>query len=86
MLEVAYHFDEDYRCEFYILDMEHDSSDSSNNNTSILFGKPFLKTANIKIDCGKDTLSMKVGDEVIEFNFHDAMKYPYKQCLFYYML
>ena len=36
-----------------------------------------MKTANAKIDCGKDTLSMEVGDEKIEFNFHDAMKYPY---------
>jgi hypothetical protein len=36
-----------------------------------------LKTANTKIDCGKDTLSMEVGDENIEFNFHDAMTYPY---------
>jgi hypothetical protein len=64
-------------CDFYILDMEHDSYDSSNNNTLILFGRPFLKTANTKIDCDKDTLSMKVGDEKNEFNFHDAMKYPY---------
>jgi len=63
-------------CDFYILDMEHDSCDSS-NNTPILFGRPFLKTANAKIDCGKDTLSMEVGDEKIEFNFHDAMTYPY---------
>jgi hypothetical protein len=63
-------------CDFYILDMEHDSCDSS-NSTPILFGRPFLKTANTKIDCGKDTLSMEVGDEKIEFNFHDAMKYPY---------
>ncbi|XP_052309176.1 uncharacterized protein LOC127905360 [Populus trichocarpa] len=63
-------------CDFYILDMEHDSCDSS-NNTPILFGRPFLKTANTKIDCGKDTLSMEVGDEKIEFNFHDAMTYPY---------
>jgi hypothetical protein len=62
-------------CDFYILDMEHDSCDSS-NNTPILFGRPFLKTANTKIDCGKDTLSMEVGDEKIEFNFHDAMTYP----------
>jgi len=45
-------------CDFYIFDMERDSCDSS-NNTSILFGRPFLKTANTKIDCGKDTLSMK---------------------------
>jgi hypothetical protein len=36
-----------------------------------------LKTANTKIDCGKDTLFMEVGDENIEFYFHDAMKYPY---------
>jgi hypothetical protein len=63
-------------CDFYILDMEYDSCDSS-NNTPILFGRPFLKTANTKIDCGKDTLSMEVGDEKIEFNFHDAMTYPY---------
>jgi len=63
-------------CDFYILDMEHDSCDSS-TNTPILFGRPFLKTANTKIDCGKDTLSMEVGDEKIEFNFHDAMTYPY---------
>jgi hypothetical protein len=42
-----------------------------------LFGRPFLKITNTKIDCGKDTLSMEVGDEMIEFNFHDAMKYPY---------
>jgi len=63
-------------CNFCILDMEHDSCDSL-NNTPILFGRPFLKTANTKIDCGKDTLSMEVRDEKIEFNFHDAMRYPY---------
>jgi len=62
-------------CNFYIFDMEHDSCDSL--NTHILFGRPFLKTANIKIDCGKDTLSVEVRDEKIEFNFHDAMRYPY---------
>ena len=50
-------------CDFYILDMECESCDSSNNNTPILFGKPFLKTANTKIDCGQDILSMEVGDE-----------------------
>ena len=61
-------------CDFYILDME---CDSSNNNTLILFGRPFLKTVNTKINCGKDTLSMNVGDEVIEFNFNDVIKYPY---------
>jgi hypothetical protein len=45
-------------------------------NTPILFEWPLLKIVNTKINYGKDTLSMEVGDEVIEFNFHDAMKYP----------
>jgi len=63
-------------CDFYIFDMERDSCDSS-NNTPILFERLFLKTANIKINYGKDTLSIKVGEKKIEFNFHDAMKYPY---------
>ena len=45
-------------------------------NTSILFEWPLLKIVNSKINYGNDTLSMEVGDEVIEFNFHDAMKYP----------
>jgi len=63
-------------CDFYILNMEHNFCDSS-NSTLILFGRPFLKTANTKIDYGKDTLSIELRDEKIEFNFHDAMTYPY---------
>ncbi|KAL3583883.1 hypothetical protein D5086_014944 [Populus alba] len=43
-------------CDFYILDMEHDSCDSS-NNTHILFGRPFLKIVNTKIDCAMFILS-----------------------------
>jgi hypothetical protein len=46
-------------CNFYILDMEHDSCDSL-NNTPILFGRPFLKTANTKIDCGKEDVLVKI--------------------------
>jgi hypothetical protein len=63
-------------CDFYILDMEYDVYNSS-NNTPILFGRPILKTVNTKIDCGNDTLSIEVRYENFEFNFHDAMKYPY---------
>jgi len=63
-------------CDFYILDMEHYSCDSS-NNTPMLFGRPFFKTVNTKIGCGKYTLSIEVGDEKIKFNFHDVMKYLY---------
>ena len=71
-----------FPCDFYILDIEHDFCDSSNNNTPILFGRPFLKTTNTKIDYDNDTLSMEVGDKKIEFNFHDAMKYPYNNVYF----
>ena len=46
------------------------------------FRRPFLKTVNAKIDCSKDTFSMEVGDEKIEFNFHDVMKYPYNNIYF----
>jgi hypothetical protein len=46
-------------CNFYILDMEHDSCDSL-NNTPILFGRPFLKTVNTKIDCGKQDVLVKI--------------------------
>jgi len=41
-----------------------------------------LKTTNIKINYGKDTLYMEVGDTKIEFNFHNAMKYPYSNVYF----
>ena len=41
-----------------------------------------MKTANIKINYGKDTLYMEVGDTKIEFNFHNAMKYPYSNVYF----
>jgi hypothetical protein len=51
-------------CDFYIFYMERDSL---NTKTPILFGRLFLKTANTKFDCGKDILSIKIGDEVIEF-------------------
>jgi hypothetical protein len=43
----------------------------------ILFGRLFSKSANTKINYGKDTLCVEVGDEVIGFNFYNAMKYPY---------
>uniref|UniRef100_A0A6N2K303 Uncharacterized protein n=1 Tax=Salix viminalis TaxID=40686 RepID=A0A6N2K303_SALVM len=62
-------------CNFYIFDMEHDSYDS---NTSILFGRLFLKIANTKIDYGKDTLCM---EQVCDFNCVNgisvALRYDY---------
>ena len=43
---------------------------------SYIVWETILENYQYKIDCGKDNLSMQVGDEMIEFNFYDGMKYP----------
>ncbi|KAD6794574.1 hypothetical protein E3N88_05470 [Mikania micrantha] len=58
---------------FYVLDMEDDDAP---NSSSILIGRPFLKTAKTKIDVYSGTLSMEFDGEVINFNIYDAMRYP----------
>ncbi|XP_023741278.1 uncharacterized protein LOC111889365 [Lactuca sativa] len=58
--------------DFYVLDMGDDDQTSS----SILLGKPFLKTAKTKIDVYNGTLSMEFDGEVINFNIYEAMWYP----------
>ncbi|KAK9063928.1 hypothetical protein SSX86_017800 [Deinandra increscens subsp. villosa] len=62
-----------FPADFYILDMEDDDSP---NPSSILLGRPFLKTAKTKIDVYSGTLSMEFDGEVINFNIYDAMRYP----------
>ncbi|KAL0311497.1 UNVERIFIED_CONTAM: hypothetical protein Sangu_2444400, partial [Sesamum angustifolium] len=59
--------------DFYVLDMREDNSPSS---TSILLGRPFLKTARTKIDVHGGTLSMEFDGEIIKFNIYDSMRYP----------
>ncbi|XP_076883120.1 uncharacterized protein LOC143531785 [Bidens hawaiensis] len=59
--------------DFYVLDMEDgDTLDSS----SILLGRPFLKTAKTKIDVYSGTLSMEFDGKIINFNIYDVMWYP----------
>ncbi|XP_076947180.1 uncharacterized protein LOC143619035 [Bidens hawaiensis] len=61
-----------FPADFYVLDMEDgDTSDSS----SILLGRPFLKTAKTKIDVYSGTLSVEFDREIINFNIYDAMRY-----------
>ncbi|KAH9659001.1 hypothetical protein KPL70_023696 [Citrus sinensis] len=62
-----------FSVDFYVLDMEEDSS---SNSIRILLGRHFLKTARTKMDVHKGTLTMEFDGEVIEFNMNDAMKYP----------
>ncbi|XP_022040522.1 uncharacterized protein LOC110943071 [Helianthus annuus] len=53
-----------FPADFYVLDME---GDEAPNSSSILLGRPFLKTARTKIDVYSGTLSMEFdGGDVIE--------------------
>ncbi|KAJ9167536.1 hypothetical protein P3X46_022182 [Hevea brasiliensis] len=61
--------------DFYILDMEDDSSFTS-KSALILFGRPFLKTAKTKINMDEGTLTMEFDGETVKFNIFDSMKYP----------
>ncbi|KAL0313150.1 UNVERIFIED_CONTAM: hypothetical protein Sradi_5714300 [Sesamum radiatum] len=50
--------------DFYVLDM---TGDNSLNSTSILLGRPFLKTSRTKIDVDAGIRSMEFDNEVVSF-------------------
>ncbi|KAL0423240.1 UNVERIFIED_CONTAM: hypothetical protein Sradi_0858800 [Sesamum radiatum] len=62
-----------FLADFYMLDMREDNSP---NSTSILLGRPFLKTARMKIEVHIGTLSMEFDGKIIKFNIYDSMRYP----------
>ncbi|KAL0390961.1 UNVERIFIED_CONTAM: hypothetical protein Scaly_0453200 [Sesamum calycinum] len=62
-----------FPADFYVLDMREDNSP---NSTSILLGRPFLKTARTKIDVHAGALTMEFDGEIIRFNIFDSMRYP----------
>ena len=51
--------------------------DNSPSSSSILLGRPFLKTSKTKIDVYNGTLNMEFDGEVINFNVHEAKKTPF---------
>ncbi|XP_011075747.1 uncharacterized protein LOC105160177 [Sesamum indicum] len=57
---------------FYVLDMR---GDIPPNSTSILLGRPFLKTSKTKIDVDVGILSMEFDNEVMSFKIDGAMRY-----------
>ncbi|KAL2226412.1 UNVERIFIED_CONTAM: hypothetical protein Sindi_1999900, partial [Sesamum indicum] len=61
-----------FPADFYVLDMR---GDISLNSTSILLGKPFLKTSKTKIDVDAGILSMEFDNEVMSFRIGGAMEY-----------
>ncbi|KAL2249932.1 UNVERIFIED_CONTAM: Retrovirus-related Pol polyprotein from transposon 17.6 [Sesamum indicum] len=62
-----------FPADFYVLDMREDNSP---NSTSILLGRPFLKTARTKIDVHNGSLTMEFDGEIIRFNIYESMRYP----------
>ncbi|KAK4401042.1 hypothetical protein Sango_1210300 [Sesamum angolense] len=54
-----------FPADFYVLDM---TENTSPNSTSILLGRPFLKTSKTKIDVDARILSMEFDNEVVSFN------------------
>ena len=71
-----------FSTDFYVLDMEDEGSPMP---TSLLLGRPFMKTARTKIDVYNGTLIMEFDGEIVRFNIFEAMRYPSDfKCLFYY--
>ncbi|XP_016742939.1 uncharacterized protein [Gossypium hirsutum] len=59
--------------DFYIIDMEDDNSATSSD---ILLGRPFLSTAQTKIDVRSGILTMEFDGKVVKFNVYKAMNRP----------
>ncbi|RYR25603.1 hypothetical protein Ahy_B02g059415 isoform A [Arachis hypogaea] len=62
--------------DFYILEMPPTENRSP---SSILLGRPFLKTSKFKLDAFTGTYSFEVGDKTMKFNLEEAMKHPPKE-------
>ncbi|KAK9086795.1 hypothetical protein Syun_029189 [Stephania yunnanensis] len=63
-----------FPADFYIIDMK---THPCPHFSSVLLGRPFLKTANTKIDVHSGSLTMEFDGELIKFNIYDAMRHPY---------
>ncbi|XP_016172983.1 uncharacterized protein LOC107615433 [Arachis ipaensis] len=59
--------------DFYILKMP--PSDSG-RTSSILLGRPFLKTSGFKLDAFSDTYSFEIDGREVSFNLDEAMRHP----------
>ncbi|XP_057734161.1 uncharacterized protein LOC130949467 [Arachis stenosperma] len=62
-----------FSVDFYILEMPPTENRSS---SSVLLGRPFLKTSKFKLDAFTVTYSFEVRDKTIKFNLEEAMKHP----------
>ena len=49
--------------------------ESPRNQSSLILGRPFLKTTRTKINVYECTLSMEFGDNVVRFNIPDSLQH-----------
>ncbi|XP_025678952.1 uncharacterized protein [Arachis hypogaea] len=59
--------------DFYILEMPHNDS---GRPSSILLGRPFLKTSRFKLDAFSGTYSFEIDRRAVSFNLDETMKHP----------
>ncbi|RDY14442.1 hypothetical protein CR513_00486, partial [Mucuna pruriens] len=50
--------------------------EASAKGSALILGRPFFMAAKTKIDVHVRTLSMEFGDNMVQFNICEAMKYP----------
>ncbi|XP_052484896.1 uncharacterized protein LOC105795966 [Gossypium raimondii] len=62
-----------FPADFYVIKMEEDSTPGSSD---LLLGRPFLSTANTKIDVRSGTLTMEFDGEIVKFNVYNAISHP----------
>jgi hypothetical protein len=56
--------------DFVVMEMKEDKE------VPIILGWPFLRTAGELMDVKERTLTLRIGDEKVQFNLNKAMKYP----------
>ncbi|XP_040947714.1 uncharacterized protein [Gossypium hirsutum] len=62
-----------FPADFYVIKMEEDNTPGSSD---ILLGRPFLSTANTKIDVRSGTLTMEFDGEIVKFNVYGTISHP----------
>ena len=62
-----------FLADFYVLEIE---GEASPNQTPILLGRPFLKTARAIINVHDGVLTIEFDGKLIKFNIFEAMRYP----------
>ncbi|KAJ8755397.1 hypothetical protein K2173_019195 [Erythroxylum novogranatense] len=63
-----------FPADFYVLDL----SSEVVQDTSLILGQPFLRTASTMISMKEGKITMEVGDQQVSFNMYEAMKHPHE--------